>query len=110
MAVPVPSNANEFIEQQLNERLRLIEEYFSADGLSFKVAKELNKTEKWHVHGYGISIHVLRKDLKLQIDDFGENPELDGKIRGYYDLLDDYMIKRGNKGVIHMDGLYQPFM
>jgi hypothetical protein len=74
-----------------------------------QIAKDLNKTERWHVHGHGISMDVLRKDLKLKIDDFGENPELDKKIRVYYDLLDDYMIKRGNKGVLHMDGLYQPF-
>jgi hypothetical protein len=76
---------------------------------AIEIAKDLNKTEKWHVHGHGISMDVLRKDLKLKIDDFGENPDLDKKIRGYYDLLDDYMIKRGNKGVLHMDRLYQPF-
>lgn len=74
------------------------------------IAKELNNTKKWHVHGYGISINVLRKDLKLEINDFGEDKVLDEKIRGYYNLLDDYMIKMRSKSVLHIDGLYQPFM
>ncbi len=79
-------------------------------GRAAQIAKILNKTERWHTHGHGISMEVLRKDLKLKIDDFGEEPNLDKKIRDYYDLLDDYMLKRGNKGVLHMDRLYQPFM
>jgi serine dehydrogenase proteinase len=74
-----------------------------------QIAKDLNKTEKWHVHGHGISMEVLRRDLRLKIDDFGENQKLDDKIRKYYNLLDDYMIKRGNKGVLHTEELYQPF-
>ena len=74
-----------------------------------QIAKILNKTERWHSHGHGISMAVLRKDLNLKIDDFGENAELDKKIREYYDLLDDYMIKKRDRGVLHMDGLYQPF-
>jgi hypothetical protein len=74
-----------------------------------EIAEGLNDTERWHVHGHGISMDVLRKDLNLKIDNFGENANLDKMIRSYYDLLDDYMIKRGNKGVLHMDGLYQPF-
>lgn len=74
-----------------------------------EIAEELNKTERWHVHGHGISMQVLRKDLKLKIDDFGENKNLDVKIREYHDLLNDYMMKRGHRGVLHMDGLYQPF-
>lgn len=75
-----------------------------------QIARILNRTERWHTHGHGISMSVLRRDLKLKIDDFGEETGLDKKIRSYYDLLDDYMIKRGNKGVIHVEGLYQPFM
>jgi hypothetical protein len=76
-----------------------------------QIAKELNKTEKWHIHGYGISMDVLQRDpkLKLIIDDFDKNSELDEKIHEYYDLLDDYMIKRGNKGVLHTVGRYRPF-
>jgi len=73
------------------------------------IARLLNNTEKWHVHGCGISMEVLRKDLNLKIDDFKENPDLDKKIRNYYDLLDDYMIKKGDRGVLHTVGTYRPY-
>ena len=73
------------------------------------IAKILNKTEKWHVHGYGISMEVLRKDLNLKIDDFGVDRVFDSKIRLYYDLLDDYMVKRGDRGILHTEGVYRPY-
>lgn len=77
-----------------------------------KIAKELNKTEKWHSHGHGISMAVLGKDpnLKLLIDDFGKTPELNDKIRNYHNLLVDYMSKRRHSGIIHVDGSYSPFI
>ena len=74
------------------------------------IAKELNKTKKWHVHGHGISMEVLRRDLKLLIDDFGQNPDRSSKIRGYHDLLTDYMLKLRVRGVVHFAGAYRPFM
>ena len=74
------------------------------------IARELNDTKKWHVHGHGISMEVLVNDLNLLIDDFGKAPALSTTIRGYHDLLSDYMAKRGTKGVIHLAGSYNPFM
>lgn len=70
----------------------------------------LNDTERWHVHGYGISMDVLKKDLNLVIDDFGSIPNLYDKIKQYHTLLDDYMIKMGQRGILHMVGVYQPFL
>jgi hypothetical protein len=32
------------------------------------IARELSNTERWHTHGYGISMEVLRRNLKLVID------------------------------------------
>ncbi len=74
------------------------------------IARLLNNTKRWHIHGHGISMEVLRKDLNLKIDDFGENTEFDKKIREYYDLLADYMMKRSDKGVIHIKENYRPFL
>lgn len=74
------------------------------------IARELNNTERWHTHGYGISMEVLRRDLKLLIDDFGKNPTLSAKIKQYHTLLDDYMTKMRQKGVLHTVGIYRPFM
>jgi len=39
------------------------------------IARDLNDTKKWHVHGHGIAMEVLDKDVNLQIDDFGEKNE-----------------------------------
>lgn len=75
-----------------------------------QIAKELNKTDKWHTHGRGISMDVLRHDLNMIIDDFGKIVPLRDAIKAYYDLLDDYKMKRGDKGVLHCKGMYVPFM
>jgi hypothetical protein len=74
------------------------------------IGKRLNDTEKWHSHGYGISMDVLQNDLKLLIDDFGKDKSFSSAIRTYHDLLSDYMLKRRFKGVIHTPGIYRPFM
>lgn len=73
------------------------------------IARELNRTEKWHTHGHGISAEVLRKDLKLKIDDFGANKERSRIIRDYHNLLQDYMSKLGHTGVVHTTEHYLPF-
>ncbi len=73
------------------------------------IAKNLNKTEKWHTHGYGISMEILKRDLKLKIIDFGGIPKLDEKIRGYYELFNDYMNKLSFRGVIHTTHVFRPF-
>lgn len=74
-----------------------------------EIAHELNKTEKWHSHGRGISRDVLVNDLNLLIDDLGSNSERNDVVRGYHTLLDDYMAVRGAKGVIHTVGNFKPF-
>lgn len=74
------------------------------------IGNELNNTKRWHSHGYGISMEVLRRDLKMIIDDYGENLELSSAIRPYHNLLSDYIGKRGSKGVVHIPGVYRSFM
>ncbi len=72
------------------------------------IAKKLNDTALWHSHGRGISMEVLTRDLNLKIDDFGAHPPLNDKIRVYYKLLLDYMMRRSHPGVIHTIGHYFP--
>lgn len=72
-----------------------------------KIAKMLNNIGHWHSHGRGISLAVVRRDLGLQVEDFGEVPELGGKIRAYYKLLQGYMMRRAHENVIHRRGRYQ---
>jgi hypothetical protein len=75
-----------------------------------EIGDQLNDTKKWHSHGYGISMEVLKKDLKLMIDDFGEKEDMSLAIRSYHDLLSDYMAKLDIRGVVHIPGDYRPFM
>ncbi len=65
------------------------------------IAEMLNETERWHSHSRPISMEVLRKDLKLQIEDFGLNPTLNRAIRDYYKLLRDYMTKTRANIAVH---------
>lgn len=74
------------------------------------IAKQLNNTELWCSHGYGISMEILRRDLKLEIEDFGANPALNEKLKAYYMLLVDYMRRLGHKDIIHIKGKYLPLI
>lgn len=74
-----------------------------------EIARQLNTPDKWHSHSAGISMEVLRRDLNLLIDDFDGNPDVGAKIKDYHSLLDDYMLRRANKGVLHALGQYVPF-
>ena len=74
------------------------------------IARSLNDTKKWHVHGSGISMDVLSRDLKLLINDFGEDENTSGTIRAYNDLLSDYMTRiQLQGGMVHVNGQFQPF-
>jgi len=75
-----------------------------------EIAAQLNNTEKWHSHGHGISKDVLINDLNVKIDDFGANTSLSDSIRSYDELLTDYMMKLGKKGVVHFKNSYTAFM
>ena len=75
-----------------------------------KIAEELNKTDRWHIHSRGISMATFQNDskLKLKIDNFADDSELNEKITYYYKLLGDYMMRRGHRGVIHTAKVYVP--
>ncbi len=73
------------------------------------IARLLNNTEHWHSHGRGISMEVLRRDVGLEIEDFGSSPLRHQQIRTYYRLLVDYRMRRGHgAGVLHWRGHYTP--
>ncbi len=64
------------------------------------IAETLGNAEKWHSHGRGISMKALTsEDIKLQIDDFGKEKELNRMIRNYYSVCIDY--HKGWEGYIH---------
>jgi hypothetical protein len=65
------------------------------------VANVLNSTDKWHSHGRGISMEVLRQDVKLKMQDFGAEADKDNSIKEYFRLLRDYMAKLGTPVAVH---------
>lgn len=65
-----------------------------------EIANQLVDTNRWHSHGRGITMEILRKDLKLKIDDFGADKDLRKAISGYANLLQDYRMKRGHFDVV----------
>lgn len=76
------------------------------------IARELNNTDRWHSHGYGISMAVLQQDLNLLIDDLdadlrGERRE---RVKEYDGLLADYMERRGHGGIVQTVRKYVPYM
>jgi hypothetical protein len=71
------------------------------------IAKQLNNTKKWHVHGHGISMDVLTRDLRLQIDDFEKNTAMRDAIKEYHSLFTDYMTKTRGNAAAHIAGDYR---
>jgi hypothetical protein len=57
-------------------------------------------------------MEVLQNDenLKVLINDFGQDAVLSRKIKAYHELLADYMMRRDSEGVIHILGDYRSFI
>jgi hypothetical protein len=72
-----------------------------------EIGKKLNDVKRWNSHGIGISMELLRKELNLKIDDFGEDPELSRSVRRYHNLLADYMGVNRQRAVIHTREAYE---
>jgi hypothetical protein len=92
--------------EKTETRKKKVTKKMKADRAAF-IARKLNQTGYWHSHSRGISMDVLRNDLKLRIDDFGEDKKLHPIVRAYYHLLRDYVIKRGHETIVlHRKGQY----
>ena len=67
-----------------------------------EIAALLNDPEKWHSHGRAIDMQTLRgEEVKLNIDSFEDDPDLCRKIRGYFELLKDYMHREQIISFVH---------
>lgn len=55
------------------------------------IAQLLSSNGHWHSHGRMISMRTLRERCNLEIDDFGEDPELQRAVRRYNDTLSEYL-------------------
>lgn len=68
-----------------------------------QIAATLGDASKWHSHGRGIPMKDLAgSDIKLLIDDFGQDENLNDKVKNYHGLAVDYFTnKLGVSGYIH---------
>lgn len=70
-----------------------------------EIARALGDASRWHSHSRGIPMEVLRRDLKLLIDDFGARHDLADAIHNYFRLLQDYKMRRAHdEFVVHCEG------
>ncbi len=75
-----------------------------------EIARQLNDTDKWHSHGNGISMAVLRSDLNLLIDDLDGDAKRNECLKQYDGLLTDYIQKIGFQAMLHTVGRYLPLL
>jgi hypothetical protein len=47
-------------------------------------------------------MEILRRDVKLKIEDFGATDCVSNSVRIYYKLLTDYMAKLGTRNAVHV--------
>jgi hypothetical protein len=70
----------------------------------------LSDTKRWNSHGRGISMEILRRDVRLQIQDLQDDDPGYQLVRRYYRLLKDFMGVLGHTAVLHFDNRFVPLM
>lgn len=55
-----------------------------------EIGKKLSNNNTWLSHGRRIHMNMMRDEVRLKINDFGENIKLNESIRLYYNILFDY--------------------
>jgi len=73
-----------------------------------EIGTMLSKTDEWFSHSRGISMQVLRRKLKLEIEDIDSHLEVRDALRNYYDLLENYLGTIGASGALHTADLLVP--
>ena len=66
-----------------------------------EIADLLNDTERWHSHGRAIDMRTLQHEVGLKVDDMGTIGEVHKKVRGYFELLKDYMQREQLYSFVH---------
>ena len=66
------------------------------------IAALLGDATEWNSHGRGIPLRILESDrVKLKINNFAADPNLNRAVREYYDLFIDYCGKLGVEVAVH---------
>lgn len=56
-----------------------------------EIAMALNDTKRWHAHSRGISIKLLKDELKLKIEDISSSEHLQRSVRETHAFMTDHM-------------------
>jgi hypothetical protein len=68
---------------------------------ALEIATALSAHKRWHSHGRMIGMNTLRQELRLDIDDFGTDTELQSAVRRYNDTLSDYLSRSGTNNFMY---------
>lgn len=66
-----------------------------------EIADALSFHNRWKSHGRPINIDILKDELKLKIEDYSNNNVRKELIRGYYELLTDYIVSKNQTIFVH---------
>jgi hypothetical protein len=66
-----------------------------------EVATRLGDNKYWHSHGRMIGINTLKSVLRLKIEDYSSDKNLQPLIRSYNDLITEYIGRSNFKGFMH---------
>lgn len=66
-----------------------------------EIALQLSDQTRWLTHGRGIDMNTLREELRLKIDDLGEDPELKKAVWDYFWFLRDHMDNNRIESFVH---------
>jgi hypothetical protein len=82
---------------KLNQPVTQVEKTERAE----EIAKLLSENSEWHSHGRSINIETLKTKLRLKIEDFSNDKERTKLIRGYNDLVTEYIRKNNFEAFMH---------
>lgn len=60
-----------------------------------EIATKLSDNKLWHSHGRMIGMKTLQTELRLEVEDFRSQPDLNVKLRRYCDTLTGYLERHG---------------
>jgi hypothetical protein len=72
------------------------------------IAEILGDTDRWHIHGRGINMQPLIRDVQLEIEDFGEKPALSKAIRECHRRLGGYLAVMPYDAALHTRDRFVP--
>lgn len=66
-----------------------------------EIAEKLGDNKIWHSHARMIGLEKLRNELRLEVEDYTDSPDLKKLVRDYHDLLTDHTERQGIAFYLH---------